>query len=146
MLSDKKCSIFTLLTAILLYLCAYSAQASIPVSRYQSVAELAPLNQRHLLQQTVQLTFPAQVLTVGDALHYLLRPSGYQLGTGQGSSGLILEVLQQPLPVVHRQLGPITLKAGLQLLLGDAVTIQQDKLIRQLVLTLNEDGGIDEDC
>jgi len=108
--------------------------ADIHVSRYQSVPEQPPLIQRDLLQQTVQLTFPPSVLTVGDALRYLLRPSGLHLAPLDEVNTALSQRLQQPLPIVHRQLGVLRLQASILLLVGDDVDLSVRNGQRQLQL------------
>jgi conjugative transfer region protein (TIGR03748 family) len=68
-------------------------------------------------------------LTVGDALRYVLRHSGYRLCEG----GPDLQTLfGLPLPAAHFQLGPMVLRSALLTLAGPGWTLRVDDLNRQL--------------
>ncbi len=79
-----------------------------------------------LLSVVVQVTFPPQVITVGEAVRWLLLRSGYRLQVSREESGL----LELPLPEVHRRLGPVPLRAGLQLLAGPGYRLCEDPVRR----------------
>jgi type IV pili sensor histidine kinase/response regulator len=74
--------------------------------------------------------FPVSVVTIGQAVHYLLQPSGYRLSP-QGTSEPIREtLLDLPLPEPHRALGPMPLKTALETLAGPAFRLVEDPLHR----------------
>jgi type IV pili sensor histidine kinase/response regulator len=101
--------------------------AEVPVGRY-SIAVAAPRpEQINPLKALVTLHFPQrQVRTVGDALHYLLRPSGYQLAEADASDPAVPILLTQPLPEVQRHLGPCTLQTALMTLAGPVYRLVVD--------------------
>ncbi|WP_369148810.1 PilL N-terminal domain-containing protein [Burkholderia pseudomallei] len=107
---------------------------TIPVVRYgrYTLIELMPDDsQRDLMQQVIDLTIPATAdATVGDALHYVLRRSGYRLCDERADTTAVLYAL--PLPAAHEHLGPITLRDALQLLAGPRWTLHVDDVTREV--------------
>ncbi|WP_418655523.1 PilL N-terminal domain-containing protein [Burkholderia pseudomallei] len=106
----------------------------IPVIRYgrYTLIELMPDDdQRDLMQQVIDLTIPsASQATVGDALHYVLRRSGYRLCDERVDTTAVLYAL--PLPAAHEHLGPIMLRDALQLLAGPRWTLLVDDETREV--------------
>jgi type IV pili sensor histidine kinase/response regulator len=115
---------------------ALNTPESVPAVRYgrYTLVELVPTGiQRDLQQQIIEVSIPVlpgtPTATVGDALRYVLRDSGYQLC--QGSDAITLfDTL--PLPAPHRKLGPLTLRDTLQTLTGPAWQLQVDDAARQV--------------
>lgn len=107
---------------------------AIPVVRYgrYTLIELMPDDdQRDLMQQVIDLTIPsASQATVGDALHYVLRRSGYRLCDERVDTTAVLYAL--PLPAAHEHLGPIMLRDALQLLAGPRWTLLVDDETREV--------------
>ena len=99
-------------------------------SRY-TLVELSPERvQQDLLLQVIDLRLPnGQALTVGDALRYVLRHSGYQLCDGGPDEQTLFGL---PLPAAHFQLGPMVLRSALLTLAGPEWTLRVDDLNRQL--------------
>ncbi|CAJ5347108.1 putative pilL protein [Burkholderia pseudomallei] len=102
-----------------------ASSPTIPVVRYgrYTLIELVPDDgQRDLMQQVIDLTIPSDAnATVGDALHYVLRRSGYRLSDERTDTTAVLYAL--PLPAAHEHLGPTTLRDALQLLAGPRWTL-----------------------
>lgn len=92
----------------------------LPVVRYgrYTLIELVPDDgQRDLMQQVIDLALPSAAnATVGDALHFVLRRSGYRLCDERTDTTAVLYAL--PLPAALEHLGPITLRDALQRLAG----------------------------
>ena len=111
-----------------------ASSLAIPVVRYgrYTLIELTPDDgQRELMQQVIDLTIPsAASATVGDALHYVLRRSGYRLCDERADTTAVLYAL--PLPAAHEHLGPITLRDALQLLAGPRWTLLVDDETREV--------------
>lgn len=105
-----------------------------PVVRYgrYTLIELMPDDgQRDLMRQVIDLTIPSPAnATVGDALHYVLRRSGYRLCDERADTTAVLFAL--PLPAAHEHLGPITLRDALQLLAGPRWSLQVDNATREV--------------
>lgn len=99
-------------------------------SRY-TLIELRPEpGQADLQQQIIDLRIPAITApTVGDAMRYVLRHSGYQLCSGEPA---LTSLWSLPLPAAHMQLGPLPLNQVLQLLAGSAWRLSLDERSRQV--------------
>lgn len=99
--------------------------------RYQLVSTRAPLGQRHLLEQTVDVRIPPSVsTTVGDGIRYTLQHTGYALCTPERDHQRWL--FSRPLPAAHYRLGPMPLREALQVLAGDAWELEEDPVRRQV--------------
>ncbi|MFJ4346329.1 integrating conjugative element protein pill, pfgi-1 [Pseudomonas sp. NPDC089401] len=99
-------------------------------SRYTFVELTPELAQQDLLLQTIDVRLPnGPLLTVGDALRYVLRHSGYQLCE---HSPMAQALFALPLPAVHFQLGPMVLRSALLTLAGPGWALQVNDLDRQL--------------
>ena len=114
-----------------------SVTQNIPVVRYNryTLVEVgATAQQQDLLSQTIDVSIPAlasQNTSVMDAMRYVLLNSGYQLCADERIS-----VFQSfPLPLAHRQLGPITLKEALNILAGPGWQMQVDHQHRVVCFT-----------
>ncbi|WWL67630.1 PilL N-terminal domain-containing protein [Burkholderia pseudomallei] len=111
-----------------------ASSPAVPVVRYgrYTLIELTPDDgQSDLMQQVIDLTVPSAAnSTVGDALHYVLRRSGYRLCDERADTTAVLYAL--PLPAAHEHLGPITLRDALQLLVGPRWTLHVDDETREV--------------
>lgn len=101
-----------------------------PTARY-TLVELRPdASQQNLQQQIIDLRIPAtNATTVGDAMRYVLRRSGYQLCEGDPALATLWAL---PLPAAHLQLGPLPLNQTLQLLAGNAWRLSVGERERQV--------------
>lgn len=108
--------------------------ASVQVARYSVMPATATPAQADLLAVVVNIKFPQQIATVGEALDFLLRRSGYRLAETDSPAMTILQRL--PLPAVHRHIGPLTLKNALLTLAGPAYRLAIDPLHRTLNFTV----------
>jgi conjugative transfer region protein (TIGR03748 family) len=120
-----------------------ASSAAIPVVRdgRYTLIELRPDDgQRDLMRQIIDLTVPStSQATVGDALHYVLRRSGYHLCDERLDTTAVLYAL--PLPAAHEHLGPITLRDALQLLAGPRWTLHVDDKTREVCFTLQPEDA-----
>lgn len=107
-----------------------SSVSAMQVARYSVMPPTATPAQADLMAVVVNIKFPQQVVTVGEALDFLLRRSGYRLVDTDSPAMTILQGL--PLPAVHRQLGPLTLNNALMTLAGSAYRLFIDPLHRTL--------------
>lgn len=111
---------------------------AIQIDRYMAVADQPSLSQRNPLEQILQIHFPKSVNTTNQAIRYLLRYSGYSLASIQKLSKPVREMLDLPLPLVDRKLGPITLRAALEVLAGHAFKLVVDPVHRVISFKLKE--------
>jgi conjugative transfer region protein (TIGR03748 family) len=109
------------LSRIALLSCASSflfAADTTQVNRYATVenkplsAQINPL----LAVQTIH--FPQTVKTVGEAMMYWLQYSGFHLAESKKLPESLKILMQQPLPQIDRNLGPLSIKTGLGVLVG----------------------------
>ena len=101
------------------------------VARYSTMAPLATPEQKNPLAVIINLHFPAQIRHVSDAIDMLLQRSGYRVDkTISEPAWVVLDDL--PLPVVHRDLGPITLDQALRTLAGNEFAMRVNHLKRKI--------------
>jgi len=105
---------------------AASEAGWVRVGRYAATRPGPTEAQRHPLQAVVHLQFPRQVRTVGRAVDYALRRSGYQLTSGVGP------LQDRALPEVHRSLGPMTIEQTLKTLAGPAYALHVNERLRTI--------------
>lgn len=74
--------------------------------RYSAVVARPTEEQADPLRVVVRIHLPDDLHTVGDAVAYLLGPSGYRLAPMRDRD--TRQLLDLPLPRVHRTLGPMT--------------------------------------
>lgn len=107
------------------------------VARYTTVKNQSSRAQVNPLLMTVQTRFPQSVQTVGQAMNYILRYSGFSLVNREKMDGNVVQMLNQPLPIVDRRLGPVMLQDALATLAGKNVfKLTQDPLHRKLSFEL----------
>ena len=104
---------------------------NVQVGRYSTVpAEPLP-EQINLLDAMVTMDFPQQnINTVGAAVHYLLKQSGYRLAEPYASDPAVQILLTRPLPEAQRHLGPCPLEDALTTLAGPVYRLVVDPLHR----------------
>lgn len=118
-----------------------ASAAELQVGRYATVPASPTQEQVQLLSAIVNMAFPASVVTVGQAVRYLLQPSGYRLSP-QGASEPVREtLLNLPLPEPHRGLGAMPLKTALETLAGPAFRLVEDPVHRLVSFERCEPNG-----
>ncbi|HAU2510330.1 TPA: hypothetical protein ACTUT5_000186 [Legionella anisa] len=122
-----------------LVLCALNVHAAnnTQVSRYATVNNQPLTAQINPLKTVQQIHFPVAIQTIGEAVNYWLRYSGYHLAPKEKQSESLQQVFQQPLPQVSRNLGPLTIEHGLTVLVGQQLfTLKQNDLLREVNFSL----------
>lgn len=120
-------------------LCSLSGQAAniTQVGRYATVNNQPLAAQINPLKTVQQIHFHAAIQTIGEAVNYWLRYSGYHLASKEKQSESLQQVFQQPLPQVNRNLGPLTITDGLTVLVGQHLfNLKQDDLLREINFSL----------
>lgn len=111
--------------------------------RYVLLATHATLQERHLLEQIVNVSVPASINpTVEDGLRYTLQHTGYRLGPPQGDPQRLL--YSRPLPAAHFRLGPMPLREALQVLAGSAFEVQADPFARTVYFQVRDQRLVEE--
>ena len=100
--------------------------ADVRVGRYSIAVAIPRPEQVNPLKALVTVNFQRKVRTVGDALHYLLRHSGYRLAEAYASDPAVPILLSQSLPAVQRRLGPCPLQTALTTLAGPVYRLVVD--------------------
>ena len=102
----------------------------VQVGRYTTVPAVPTLAQVNLLSAQITVRFPDSVVTVGQAVDYLLQPSGYRLAPVATADPSRASLLGLPLPGPHRALGPVPLQTALETLAGPAFRLVEDPVHR----------------
>ncbi len=111
--------------------------------RYALVTANATLQQRNLLEQTVNVSIPASMSpSVEDGLRYTLQHTGYSLCAPQGEPQQLL--YSRPLPAAHFRLGPMPLREALQVLASSAFEVQADPIARTICYQVRDQRLIEE--
>lgn len=122
-----------------LVLCGLQVHAAniTQVSRYATVNNQPLAAQVNPLKTVQKIHFPASIQTIGEAVNYWLRYSGYHVAPKEKQSESLQQVLQQPLPQVSRNLGPLSIDNGLTVLVGQQLfNLKQDDLLREINFSL----------
>jgi type IV pili sensor histidine kinase/response regulator len=104
--------------------------AQTQIGRYSVIAVAPTAGQQDLLAVTRSITIADDIDTVGDALHWLLRDSGYRLADHDVLSEETIDMLDLPLPNAHRAFEPMPLKTVIGLMVGPAFHLVQDPVHR----------------
>ncbi len=115
--------------------------ASAPIvqsGRYTSLKAIPTQEQIRLLDVIIKVKIPDHIHTISASIRYLLKRSGYQL-TGEDSQGdKVAEILSRQLPEVHRNIGPMTLMAALNMLTTPAFILIEDPVRREVHYRLKQ--------
>ena len=115
----------------------------IQVGRYASVRPVPTLDQVDLLRATIRVRFPESVRTVGQAMEFLLRPSGYRFSLEAVEASFKASLWHLPLPQPHRVLGPMDLRTALETLAGPAFRLVEDPVHRLVTFERCKPGEAD---
>ena len=97
---------------------ASSAEGLSTIHRYLTVKNTPTTAQINPLNTVQTIHFPTSIQTIGDAVNYWLRHSGYHLANKEKLPNSLLMLFKQPIPQVHKNLGPLTIAQGLKVLVG----------------------------
>lgn len=103
------------------------------INRYATVANKPLAAQVNPLLAVQHIHFPQKIKTVGEAIEWWLHYSGFVLANKEKQPASLQAVMHQPLPQIHRNLGPLTVKEGLEILAGYQVfTVIENPIVRQV--------------
>lgn len=113
--------------------CSSLAANVTQINRYATVANKPLAAQINPLLAVQQVHFPQEVQTIGQAIEWWLRFSGFSLVSKEKQSESLQAVMRQALPQIDRTLGPLTVKDGLEVLVGQqSFVLIEDPLLRQV--------------
>jgi len=118
---------------------AYADNTDKKMGRYIVLSHALQTGNEDLLAQTAQVRFPHTVVTLKDAIQYLLRHSGFALIDEEKWHTSMAIMLNKPLPLINRQFGPISLRAGVSQLAGNAFLLVDDSINRTITFELLPD-------
>lgn len=118
---------------------AYAEAANVThINRYATVDNKPLSAQINPLLAVQQVHFSQDIKTVGEAMAYWLQYSGFSLAPNDKQPQSLRTVMQRPLPQIDRNLGPLTVKDGMEVLAGQQVfTLTHDPLLREVNFKLN---------
>jgi conjugative transfer region protein (TIGR03748 family) len=105
---------------------------TVPYGRYLTLKLQPSVEQADVLSAVIQVHFSPMIQTVGDAVHDVLRYSGYALIEESQQSADLKDTLKKPLPFVYRDLGPLPLRQVLSVLIGAPFELEADLLHRTI--------------
>jgi conjugative transfer region protein (TIGR03748 family) len=108
----------------------YTKPTIIQTGRYSAISANPTPEQRQLLNVIIAVAIPNDFQTVGQAVHYLLKRSGYQLVGPEQLPQEAVQLFTRPIPEIHRQLGPMTLRDALNVLTTPAFVLVEDPVQR----------------
>lgn len=130
---------FKALVAVPIFLFVVSAQSGsvTQINRYATIANKPLVAQVNPLLAIQQIHFPQEVKTVGQAIEWWLHYSGFSLVAPEHQPESLKIVMAHLLPQVHRNLGPLTVREGLEVLAGQQVfTLTDNPLLREVTFKL----------
>ena len=107
------------------------------LNRYSRQNMTAEPQQTDPLSVVIEINFPSTVVTVEDAIDYLLLQSGYRYLYEDNIE--IRNLLNLSLPRVHRNLGPISLRSALETLAGSPWNLVENEVNRTVQFKLREE-------
>ena len=113
--------------------------APVEVEPYIQQPTQVPINRAKPLQNHINVVFPTQIKTIGQAMQYLLAGSGWSLATGQSVDPMQATLLAQPLPEVQRELSNCPLWHAMSVLADqDVYQMELDRPNRLIAFVLKE--------
>jgi len=127
-------------TACLIMASSPLQATEVQVGRYTLRSATPTEAQADLMTAVVTIRFSDRIQTIGEAVRYLLRDSGYRLASQIALDPETKALFRLPLPAVHRNLGPITLRQSLETLAGPTFRLVQDPVHRLIAFELCAKG------
>lgn len=119
--------------------CYANAVNTLQISRYSTVAVTPSDAQINPLETIVEIHFPQKTKTINQAITLLLNNTGFSLAPFKKLSPEMITTLKKPLPIVDRNLGPITIHQALEVLMGtDVFQLDVDALNREINFKLQK--------
>ncbi|MDH4275707.1 MAG: hypothetical protein OEW08_11750 [Gammaproteobacteria bacterium] len=109
-----------------------AAEMVVSVDQYNREVATPARQQWNILDVVVTLNFPESIATVGDAVEYALRQSGYNVAPNALLDRNTTVLFSLPLPGIHRQISNSTLLNFLKMVAGPAYTLVIDQRTRTI--------------
>jgi len=118
-------------------------QEYVQTGRYTNIVNEPMTAQQNPLRVIIDTRLPQEVVTVEDAVHFLLARSGYHLADDRVLTREAQILMNHELPMVQRKIGPMTLDRALGVLGGDAFELVVDPINRKIAYVASRDviGG-----
>ena len=100
------------------------------VARYSVLRPHQMVGQQDLLSIAKALRVPNEITTVGGALEWVIKDSGYRLASPDQLTKDVKEMFQLPLPKAHRQFQALPLRDVVLLLAGSPFVLVYDPVHR----------------
>jgi conjugative transfer region protein (TIGR03748 family) len=98
--------------------------------------------QKHPLNNVTTISLPKNVRYVGQALNYILYPSGYSLGDLKTTESEVLKLYSMTIPVVNRSFKRASVKQIVSVLVGQGYELRIDDQTRTInIETLAKSKG-----
>ncbi|HDS1208470.1 TPA: hypothetical protein QDZ84_003509 [Shewanella algae] len=119
---------------------SFSTEAAyVKTDRYTYIKPGADSVELDPLSVNVQITFPPNVKTVGDAVRFVLLNSGWVLALDESTDSALQLTMGRPLPQVHRKLSLMPLRTALQVLVGNYYSPVEDPIRRIYSFDIKEE-------
>ncbi len=122
-----------------------NADDDVRIGRYQTVTLEAPLQEFAMKRALEAIELPAEVVTRGDALRFVLRQHGYELHAESEALLAAVDILAATLPAEARQRPAEPLRLTLHALLRDRVQVLVDTATKQVLVMPVAQGFADKE-
>jgi len=114
----------------------HANESSLQISRYVNLLPGPTKAQRNPLHMVLpNVSFRHEVKTVGQAIRFLLKDTGFHL-TQHHPDKRVFQLFRLSLPKIHRRMGPLTLEQALETLSGDPWILAIDPINRLISFQL----------
>ncbi len=108
----------------------HTNESSLQISRYVDLLPGPTEAQRNPLHMVLpNVLFNHNIKSVGQAIHFLLKDTGYKL-TRHHPDRRVHQMFRLSLPKIHRRMGPLTLEQALKTLSGEPWVLAVDPINR----------------
>ena len=105
-------------------------------NRYTKIENVVSHAQANPLKVVVNTDLPQSVVSVRDAMEFLLMRSGYVLASDDVLSEEAISMLRLQLPAIQRRIEHVTLDLSLSMLAGNAFDLVVDPIHRKVAFTV----------
>jgi type IV pili sensor histidine kinase/response regulator len=113
-------------------------QDTVKTNRYTNTSTKLEHSQTDLLSVVITIRFPSSILTVGEAIRFVLSQSGYQLDDSDTVDDSQYYLYQLALPETHRYFDHVTLKAVLDVLANKSYSLVVNPVKRTISYRLRD--------